>query len=168
MKVAAASCRGGLGQRTGSTVGCKAFCRACRYKWRMSLTNKGPVLILGAGGHGKVVADLLASRGTPAAGFIDADESLHGSTVAGLPVLGGMNRLEHHARQAGASAVALAIGDNRVRLEHAREASRAGLDVATLVHPAATVSASATLGPGRSYVPGPSSVVKRRSAKRAW
>jgi UDP-perosamine 4-acetyltransferase len=109
---------------------------------------QGPLLILGAGGHGKVVADLCRAADVAVAGFIDGDEALHGTTVAGLPVLGGPNRLEHLARNAGATRFALGIGDNRVRLEHLREACRAGLEAATLVHPRASVARDATLGAG--------------------
>ena len=108
----------------------------------------GRVLIIGAGGHGKVVADILRANGIEPAGFVDADESLWGKTVLGVPVLGGMMRLEKIARQAGATAAALGIGDNRVRLEHAAEIARAGLELAPAVHPSAAVSPSAVLGRG--------------------
>ena len=106
------------------------------------------VLIIGAGGHGKVVADILRACGTPAAGFVDGDESMRGRTVAGLPVLGAMNRLEHLAREHGCTSAVVAIGDNRVRLEHAREVERAGLKLASAIHPSANVAASATVGAG--------------------
>ena len=108
----------------------------------------GKVLIIGAGGHGKVVADVLRANGVEPAGFVDADESLWGRSVLGVPVLGGMMRLEKIARQAGATTATLGIGDNRVRLEHAAEVVRAGLALAPAVHPSAVVSPSATLGSG--------------------
>jgi sugar O-acyltransferase (sialic acid O-acetyltransferase NeuD family) len=107
-----------------------------------------PLLILGAGGHGKVVADACLAAGGRVAGFVDADPDLTGDEVLGLPVLGVVNRLEHLAREHGVAAVALGVGDNRARLELAREVRRANLDLATVVHPRATVAASAVLGPG--------------------
>ena len=106
------------------------------------------LLIIGAGGHGKVVADILRAGGVEPLGFVDADESLWGRAVLGVPVLGGMARLEKIARSVGATAAVVGIGDNRIRLEHAREVRRAGLDLASAIHPSANVSASATLGAG--------------------
>ncbi len=105
-------------------------------------------LIIGAGGHGKVVADILLARNEAAAGFIDADESRIHETVAGLPVLGTMNRLEHIAREHHCTAAVVAIGDNRVRLEHAREVRRAGLALASAIHPTAVIAYSAKVGQG--------------------
>lgn len=106
------------------------------------------ILIIGAGGHGKVIADILRARGTEPGGFVDADENLWGTQVLGLPVLGGMNHLEkiaaqHHLRQA-----IVAIGDNRVRQEVAREVERAGLKLATAIHPSSTISPTVRLGRG--------------------
>ncbi len=106
------------------------------------------LLILGAGGHGKVVADVAQACGYVVAGFVDNDPSLTGKAVAGIDVLGPISRLERIAADVGARQVAVAFGDNRVRLEHAREARRAGLALATLVHPTASVAASAKLGDG--------------------
>ncbi len=106
------------------------------------------ILIIGAGGHGKVVADAALAAGDHVVGFVDADAARVGQTVLNLPILGTMARLEHVARAAGCRHAAVAIGDNRVRHEHAREVRRAGLNLATIVHPAATVSPSATLAAG--------------------
>ena len=105
-------------------------------------------LIIGAGGHGKVVADILWSAGVEPAGFVDADEALWGRQLLGLPILGGMAHLEKLARRTGARSAVVAIGDNRVRLEHAREVVRAGLTLASAVHPTASVSPTAQLGAG--------------------
>lgn len=49
----------------------------------------GPVVIVGAGGHARVVADALMCQGVEVRGFVDPDVSTHGSPVYGRPVLGG-------------------------------------------------------------------------------
>lgn len=45
-------------------------------------------LIIGAGGHGKVVADAMQSQKLPVLGFLDDDPDTIGNYVLGLPVLG--------------------------------------------------------------------------------
>ena len=105
-------------------------------------------LIIGAGGHGKVVADILWSAGIEPAGFIDADESLWGTPILDLPVLGGIAHLEELARHVGSRSAVVAIGDNRLRLEHAREVVKAGLSLQSAIHPSAMISPRARLGAG--------------------
>ena len=52
------------------------------------------VVLIGAGGHGRVVLDILcAPRCTGRSGFLDADPQLTGQKVGGLPVLGQLNLL---------------------------------------------------------------------------
>src|SRR6478672_480995 len=55
---------------------------------------KMDVIIAGAGGHGRVVLDILRAAGTHrVVGFLDANQDLHGTEIAGLPVLGHLNLL---------------------------------------------------------------------------
>ena len=95
------------------------------------------IAILGAGGHGKVVADAaMAIQGISVVGFLDDDPALAGRTFLGLPVLGAISLWQ----ELDIDAVIPAIGDNRARRnvvirERARNAT-----VATIVHPAAVVS----------------------------
>lgn len=107
------------------------------------------VLIVGAGGHGQVVADILlaaARRGaadTPI-GFLDDDPGALGRSVLGLPVLGSTAALaavEHDA-------VVLAIGDNLVRWRLWRKLLGLGAVFASAVHPDAIVGLDAHLGSG--------------------
>lgn len=106
------------------------------------------VVIIGAGGHGKVVADILrAAGGTTLVGFLDADPALRGRTVAGLPVLGPVNLLAKLWQQKVRHAV-VAIGDNRTRRRYGDVLREHGFEPAGAVHPSAVVSASATLGRG--------------------
>lgn len=55
--------------------------------------SAAPVIIVGAGGHGRVLADALLLAGRTVLGFVDADAGLQGTTVIGLKVLGDDTRL---------------------------------------------------------------------------
>ncbi len=46
------------------------------------------VIIIGAGGHGKVIADVVLSSGDKVKGFLDDEADLQGKSVAEIPVLG--------------------------------------------------------------------------------
>ncbi len=111
------------------------------------------VVIIGAGGHGKVVADILraaADAGDSAAnpvGYLDADPGLRGQTVAGLPVLGPVNLLSKLAQQKIRHAV-VAIGDNRTRNKYGDLLAEYGFDAVSVIHPAAVISPSASMGRG--------------------
>jgi sugar O-acyltransferase (sialic acid O-acetyltransferase NeuD family) len=111
------------------------------------------LLIWGAGGQGKVVADLVRACGHELVGFIDADAAKLGATFepGGSSVL--MTEPDLCARleagsplPEGASAVIPAVGRNGMRAIHL---GLLGDRTATaLCHPAATVSPSAVIGAG--------------------
>lgn len=103
------------------------------------------LVIIGAGGHGKVALEILRATRQRVVGFLDADESLAGREVAGVPVLGGANLLGQLRRRRVAAAF-VAIGDNRARLRYMQAVREAGLRLGRAVHPRATVSPSASIG----------------------
>jgi sugar O-acyltransferase (sialic acid O-acetyltransferase NeuD family) len=103
------------------------------------------VVILGGGGHGKVVLDILrAADQHRIVGFIDADASLADTSIEGVKVLGGVNLLPK-LRQQKIRAAIVAIGDNRVRLSYAKLVADAKLELINAIHPRAIVSPSAQL-----------------------
>lgn len=105
------------------------------------------VLILGAGGHGRVVLDiLLAERKYAVAGFLDNQRELHGRRIDGYPVLGGIAELPEIAARERAGGVIVAIGDNGTRRGLARQAEEAGLELVNAVHPSAAIARSAMIG----------------------
>jgi UDP-perosamine 4-acetyltransferase len=71
-----------------------------------------PVLILGAGGHGRVLMDILRSNGGTLLGILDRDAALHGTQIDDLAVLGDDRLVAKYA--AGAVLLANGLG-NRAR-----------------------------------------------------
>jgi sugar O-acyltransferase (sialic acid O-acetyltransferase NeuD family) len=113
-------------------------------------------LVWGAGGHGRVVADVVRAAGGRVAGFTDRDPALVGRpAVPGAPpVLLSDEELLRELAEDGPrawDALALGIGDNRARLDAFRQAP-AGLWPA-LAHPSAVLSPSATVGAGTVVMP---------------
>ena len=104
-------------------------------------------LIIGAGGHGKVVLDILqAGDQYRPAGFIDADPKLAGTTVGDLPVFGAIHLLSRLIAKHRIGAAIIAIGDNRARSSYARAVDACSLPLINAIHPSAVVARSATLG----------------------
>ena len=115
------------------------------------------VVIVGAGGHGKVVLDILrAENRYEPVGFVDADTRLAGTKVGGLPVLGPTNVLPKLRQQRVRHAI-IAIGDNRTRHRYAALLESEGFTLAGATHPTAFVSPTATLG--KNVVVGPNASV---------
>jgi sugar O-acyltransferase (sialic acid O-acetyltransferase NeuD family) len=113
------------------------------------------VVIVGAGGHGQVVADALlqmmmhGAAMTPV-GFVDDDAALVGKRFLDLPVLGqiaSLTSLDHDA-------VIVAIGNNQVRRAIFTTLQSQGETFVTVIHPKAIVALSAKIGVGAMLVAG--------------
>jgi len=104
-------------------------------------------LIIGAGGHGKVVLDILRASGVHRPiGFLDADPALNGTVINGLPVLGQVNQLPRLKQKVRGAVVA--IGENRTRQHYADLLRQQGFELLSAIHPASTISKTAKLGDG--------------------
>ncbi|MGB4073026.1 acetyltransferase [Pseudomonas sp.] len=101
--------------------------------------------ILGASGHGKVVADTAEICGWQSVVFFD-DAWPTRERNGVWPVEG--NAAELLERLSAFDAVLVAIGDNRIRLEKLAILKAAGAHFACLLHPAATVSRYASVENG--------------------
>lgn len=110
------------------------------------------VLIWGAGGHGKVVADVVRACGHEVIGYIDADEDRFGAVAepGGAKIV--CTEEMFRSEPPDFDALALAIGYNTRRLQLVR--GLAG-DVAmpAFVHPSAEVSPGATIGDATVVAP---------------
>ncbi|CAH0232198.1 NeuD/PglB/VioB family sugar acetyltransferase [Roseomonas sp. CECT 9278] len=113
------------------------------------LEARPAILVLGAGGHGKAVLDLLMAGGWPIAGVLDGAPRV--AAVLGVPVLGDESRLPA-LLAAGVAAAHPAIGHNAQRAAAAARLLAAGFALPALVHPAATIGHGATLGEGAAVL----------------
>lgn len=114
------------------------------------------VVIIGAGGHGRVVADILALSRKPGEilGFVDDNTVTWGRQVAGLPVLGGVSKIRELSLQYPALLVVVAVGDNAARQKIAAELSGYGIKFTSAVHPQAVVAGDVTVGAGTVVMAG--------------
>src|SRR2546428_452249 len=107
-------------------------------------------VLIGAGGHARVVLDAARSAlALEIVAVIDAKRELAGTRFEGVDVLGDESALPA-ARERGAIAVLLGVGSIDVgdaRRSLYERLSTLGLDMPIVIHRAATVSPTATLGP---------------------
>ncbi|MGQ0732906.1 MAG: acetyltransferase [Acidobacteriota bacterium] len=115
------------------------------------------VVGLGAGGHGKVIADLLRSQSdVEICGFLDPRPDLHGQRIGDILVLGD-DRLLPELKSRGIDAVFIGVGgtgDTSVRRDLFQAACSASFDVMPAIHRGAIVSTSARLGRGVQVLAG--------------
>ena len=107
------------------------------------------ILVIGAGGQGLVVTDILlcaAQRGSNVepVGLLDDNSALEGTRVLGVPVLGSFARVSDISHDA----LVVAIGDNRLRARLLLNFEQRGERVVAACHPDASIAAGTDLGAG--------------------
>ncbi|WJM96280.1 acetyltransferase [Pseudomonas defluvii] len=117
--------------------------------------------VLGASGHGKVVADTAECCGWTSIEFFD--DSLAGHNNGFWPIVGDTPSLL--ARLADFDGVIVAIGDNRIRHAKLLVLHAAGARLVSLIHPAASVSRYAFVGEGSVVFAG---AVVNADARLGW
>jgi UDP-perosamine 4-acetyltransferase len=101
------------------------------------------LIVLGNGGHAKVVIDMLLDAGADISATVSLAES---DPYRGIPALVGEKQLDSFSP--GEHACVVAIGDNGTRLRAAEAASGAGFDIADAIAGGARISPTATTGSG--------------------
>jgi sugar O-acyltransferase (sialic acid O-acetyltransferase NeuD family) len=113
------------------------------------------LLIIGAAGHAKVIADLVkAGNRFEVAGFVDTvNPARAGEKFYGAMVSGG-DSWPAQAKKQGICHAFPAFGDNRARLDRLHQLQADGWIVPAFIHPRAVVSSSSLLGNGSVVMAG--------------
>lgn len=104
------------------------------------------LLILGAGGHGKVVADAAMCQGKWEEIYFVDDRYPSLAAVMEIEVISKTSAIKQFCDQD--SEVIVAIGDNQVRQRLQEYAVNQDISIATVVHPNAVIAKSAEIGVG--------------------
>lgn len=128
------------------------FCEDIATRWGVALTFVDVVvtmprlLVVGAGGHGRSVAEAAMLSGQYVlAGFVD-DGIAVGSPILHTSVLG--STADFKVYTALCDKVVVAIGSNVLRETLVTRLVELGFELATVIHPKAVVSPSAVIGHG--------------------
>ena len=111
---------------------------------------KSKLLIIGAGGHGKVIADIaLQMKKWDEIAFLDDNEDL--KTVMGLKVLGKLSEVSKFIKEWDLFA---AIGHNAHREKLINQFEALGATLPILIHPNAVIGEQVQIGIGTSVMAG--------------
>lgn len=98
------------------------------------------LVIIGASGHGKVIADIALRNGYEIVGFLDDNDTI--KEIGGFPLLGSVLDV---AKFASECEFFIAIGNNRIR---EMIAEKYAVNWATLIHPTAVIGREVELKAG--------------------
>lgn len=108
------------------------------------------LLIIGASGHGRVVADIaLKMNSWQQIAFLDDDENLKYSM--GMEIIGKLNDAYTYIDDYD---IFVAIGNNKIRKKIQSQLEMAGAKIPTLIHPSAIIGEKVELGAGTVVVAG--------------
>jgi len=102
-------------------------------------------IIIGAGGHGRVILDILRKLDSEVMGFLDDNPDLTGKSVNSVPVLGTLDQLGEFQ---GDVAFIIGIGDNYVRAKKFGRLLELKLSILTAIHPQAILANDVKIGKG--------------------
>lgn len=116
------------------------------------MLKKNVLLVLGAGGHGKSVAEaaLLSGKWKK---VVFADDSWPQKTdIAGFPIVTNINSIPDILSDI--SAAIPAVGNNQLRQKWFQLLENLSIPIATVVHPSAIISSNAEIGEGVTIMAG--------------
>ncbi len=114
-----------------------------------------PIIVLGGGGHAKVLVDALQRAARTVIGIADQNPALRGRRVLGITVMGGDDFVLRHPPASVLLANGIGSVDSmRVRAAVYDRFKQRGYAFATIVHPSAVIASEAVLGEGAQVLAG--------------
>jgi len=110
------------------------------------------IVIIGTGGHAKVIIDIVNIQGKyTVRGCISSTQE---KSFCGIPIIGSDESSRQIIDQYGVNKAFIAIGDNAKRKNLSEYYVKLGFELVTLIHPSAVVSNTAIIGDGVVLMPG--------------
>jgi len=103
------------------------------------------LIIIGTGGHARVVAEIAKLSHLEIKGFIDLDYSGEDELILGSPVLGGLEQIKHPSSDLSFFA---AIGENAQRKQIFEQMISEDFMAISLIHPTAIIGEGVEVGVG--------------------
>lgn len=119
-----------------------------------------PFIVIGAGGHAKVVTDLLLAAGETVIGLTDQNSSCHGDMVLGCPILGDDDILSDY--KSDEINLAMGVGATGKDLPHSlrmrynafQSLKQIGFSFPPIVHPSAVLGREVEIEDGAQIMAG--------------
>ena len=111
-----------------------------------------PIIIVGAGGHAKVVLETLRQDGTEVLGLVDSDPEMNGASLLGVPIIGGDDAVAEYSPHD--VRLTIGLGSISQRRKLFGDFKDQAYEFANVIHPAAVVSNVAQLGEGVQIMAG--------------
>ncbi len=117
------------------------------------------MILLGAGGHARVLIDCLRVLGIPIKGILDADKGLHGKKLDGVKILGGdsyafrLNKRTDRLINAIGSTDSMELR-SRIWWLFKNDLKNGGWKFSGLVHPSAVIAKGVRIGEGVQIMAG--------------
>ena len=109
---------------------------------------KQKVIIYGAGSQGLIIAEILSFYDEyQLEGFLDDSKATIEKEIQGKPVIGGWNQMETCLKN-GIGNLVVGIGDNKMRVRIAGDATSLGYSLINAIHPTASIASGLNIGPG--------------------
>ena len=102
------------------------------------------LIVVGSGGHARVVLDTATEAGFTVRGVIDLNFKQLGEDIMGCPVIGNFDALNECKPQR--TGVALAIGDGEQRAVYYNKVQEMGFHLPNIIHPSARLSRHVRMG----------------------
>ncbi len=107
---------------------------------------KKEIVLIGAGGHARVIIDTAECLGFNISSIIDIGYKGKKETIIGYPVIGNISVLSSY--NIDKIEVFIAIGDNKIRTEYFKIIKNMGFNIPVLIHPTAILSNYVSINEG--------------------
>ena len=104
------------------------------------------IIIIGSGGHSRVIVDTLEQLGLAIHGIVDLNYKDEKEKIFGYEIIGDISVLE--SLNPNDYNVVLAIGENNKREEYFLRIENYGFSIASIIHPTAVLSKKVNIGNG--------------------